>query len=356
MCDEGLQATVLAVGMAIDSRLLVHALDRSPDGVLIVDIDGVIHFANASVARMAGREPEEFVGRSVDELVPESLRPAHREHRRSFAENPSQRAMGSGLELMLLRRDRTLVPVEISLSPLEHDGERYVIAAVRDVSDRMESQRRLAAANEQLTLVSERARIGRDLHDVVLQHLYGTGLSVQAVAALAEGELAERLDATIDDIDRIISEVRTIVFTLGTSGTASGSGDGSFGQELADVMAQASRVLGFTPSLRLDGPVETAITPEIRTEMVASMREALGNVARHAKAARVEVLVELSGQHVTMRVSDDGVGPPPDLAAAYRGGHGLANLRSRAASLGGSCALTAGSRRGSVLVWTVPFA
>ncbi len=355
MPARGPRATVRGVGTALDSQLLVHALDRSPDGVLIVDIDGVIHFANASIGSMAGRAAEEFVGRSVDELVPESLRPAHREHRRAFADSPSQRPMGSGLELMLLRRDGTLVPVEISLSPLEHGGDRYVIAAVRDVTERIEGQRRLAAANEQLTLVSERARIGRDLHDVVLQHLYGTGLSLQAVAATAEGDLAERLDGVVDDIDRIISEVRTIVFTLGTSGSASSGADGSFGQELADVMAQASRVLGFTPALRLEGPVESALAPEIRTEMVASMREALGNVARHAEASRVEVLVELAGGQVTMRVTDNGKGPPADLAGAYRGGHGLTNLRSRASSLGGSCALTAGPGSGAVLIWSVPY-
>ncbi|MEX2625939.1 MAG: PAS domain S-box protein [Ilumatobacteraceae bacterium] len=342
------------MGTALDSELLVHALDRSPDGVLVVDIDGIIHFANASIAAMAGRTSEEFVGRSVDELVPEALRSAHREHRRAFAESPSQRPMGSGLELMLLRRDGTLLPVEISLSPFDHDGSKYVIAAVRDVTERIESQRRLAAANEQLTLVSERARIGRDLHDVVLQHLYGTGLTLQAVAAAADGDLSDRLEGVIDDIDRIISEVRTIVFTLGTSGSASGRADGSLGQDLADVMAQSSRVLGFTPSLRLDGPVESAVTDEIRTEMVASMREALGNVARHAEASRVEVLVELSADQLTMRVTDNGTGPPADLASAYRGGHGLTNLRSRASSLGGSCALTAAPAGGAVLIWSVP--
>jgi two-component system, NarL family, sensor histidine kinase DevS len=350
-------STVIAVNPTLDSALLIHAVDRSPDGVLIVDFDGVIHFANASIARLAGRPAEEFVGRSVDELVPESLRPAHRAHRQSFAASPDQRPMGAGIELTLRRQDGLLVPVEISLSPLEHDGQRYVIAAVRDVTERVESHRRLAAANEQLTLASERARIGRDLHDVVLQHLYGTGLSVQAAAMSpdASPDLTTKLEAIVDDVDRIISEVRTIVFTLGTSGAGTGSPDGPLGQELADVMAQANRVLGFTPSFRLEGPVESVITDDVRTEMVASMREALGNVARHATASTAEVLLELDGNHLVMRVSDNGVGPPADLAQAYRGGHGLANLRSRAASLGGSCALTSGPSGGAVLLWTVPF-
>jgi len=334
----------------LDSGLLVHALDRSPDGMLIVGRDGVIHFANMAISNLTGRPAEEFFGRSVEELVPETLRAAHREHRRSFMARPSQRSMGSGLDLTLLRRDGSMVPVEVSLSPLVHDGTEYVIAAVRDVSDRIDNQRRLALANEQLALAGERARIGRDLHDVVLQHLYGMGLSVQAIAASADDEVKERLETAIDEVDRIISEVRTIVFTLGTSAS-----HGNLGQELADVMAQSSRVLGFTPALRLEGPLESVITEEIRAEMVASMREAIGNVARHAGASKVVVTVEISEGHVVMKVADNGSGPPPDLARAYSGGHGLANLRSRAASLGGSCALTAGPNEGAVLIWNVPF-
>ena len=150
-----------------------------------------------------------------------------------------------------------------------------MIAAVRDISDRLEGQRRLTAANEQLALVGERADRPR-LHDVVLQHLYGMGLSVQAIATSADAT-AEKLEAVVDEVDQIISEVRTIVFTLGLRGRR-----GALGQELTDVVAQASRVLGFTPALRIEGPVETLLSDEVRTEMVASMREALGNVARHA--------------------------------------------------------------------------
>ena len=333
----------------IDSALLAHAVDQAPDGVLIVGGDGQIRFANTSIAKMVGRPPTDLIGVSVDELLPESIRAAHREHRRTYAAHPSQRAMGSGLELEMRRDDGTLLPVEVSLSPLEHAGDQYVIAAVRDVSDRIENQKRLATANEQLSLAGERARIGRDLHDVVLQHLYGMGLGVQAIAATAP-EVADELEAVIDDVDRIISEVRTIVFTLGTA-----SQHGTLGQELADVMAQSSRVLGFTPSLRLEGPVESVISEEIRLEMVASMREALGNVARHAQATRAEVIVQLQDSCVTMRICDDGVGPPPQLSQAYAAGHGLNNLRSRAASLGGSCALTAGPERGAVLIWSIPY-
>lgn len=326
--------------------MLLHAVERAPDGVLIVDEIGTIVYANRSMLEMSGYPDLE--GRSVDELVPEALRRQHVELRHHYQHDPTQRPMGAGLQLAMRRKDGQDVPVEISLSPFEHGG-RYVITAVRDVSDRLEAQRRLNAAHEQLALVAERERIGRDLHDVVLQHLYGMGLTVQAIAAGANEGVAGRLDEVVADVDRIISEVRTIVFTLGTAGAR-----GALGQELADVVAQASRVLGFTPSLRLEGPVDSVLSPEVRTEMIASMREALGNVARHAKASEAQVLVAVDDGQVVMTVSDDGVGPPSD-ARELQGGHGLNNLRQRAMAFGGECTLARRDVSGAVLRWSVPF-
>ncbi len=339
--------TVSGVSETRDHPLLTHAVDFAPDGVLIVDNDGTIVYANRSMLQLAGAE--DLVGRNVDELVPDGVRRRHHNLRRDYTRTPTRRPMGAGLELSLQRLDGVQVPVEISLSPFEL-GRDYVICAVRDISERLENQQRLAVANEQLALVSERERIGRDLHDVVLQHLYGMGLSVQATSVGADEATAAKLESIIDDIDRIISEVRTIVFTLGSAGHR-----GALGQELADVMAQASRVLGFTPALRMDGPVESALSDEVRTEMVASMREALGNVARHANATWAQVQVELVGDQVVMSVADNGQGPPTD-EAKLRGGHGLANLQSRAAAFGGDCTLSAGNGgRGAVLRWSAPY-
>jgi signal transduction histidine kinase len=142
------------------------------------------------------------------------------------------------------------------------------------------------------------------------------------------------------------------VFTLGPGGRR-----GALGQELADVVAQASRVLGFTPSLRVDGPVETLLGDEVRTEMMASMREALGNVARHARASQATVVVEIVDDRVVMTVTDNGVGPPPDEATKL-GGHGLNNLISRASAFGGSCTLEPrdpAEGPGAVLRWTARY-
>jgi two-component system, NarL family, sensor histidine kinase DevS len=337
------------VNPGIDAALLAHAVELSPDGVLIVDRQGTIVYANQSICDLSGHNS--LVGTNVDSLVPHGLRHHHAELRHRYATHPTRRPMGAGLELALLRRDGTTVPVEISLSPFEH-GDSFVVVAVRDITDRLDNQRRLVLAHEQLSLVTERARIGRDLHDVVLQHLYGMGLSAQAIATSADPVSAAKLEAVVDDVDRIISEVRTIVFTLGPAGRS-----GALGQDLADVVAQASRVLGFTPALRVEGPVDTLLSDEVRTEMVASMREALGNVARHAHASQAWVMIEIVDDEVVMSVVDNGVGPPDD-ESSVRAGNGLNNLSARAAVFGGTCVL---SRRdpsaghGSVLRWTAHF-
>jgi PAS domain S-box-containing protein len=338
------------VSTSVDPALLSHTVDRAPDGVLIVDGHGTIRYANESMYRVAACADGSLVGRNVDELVPEGVRARHAGLRESFARRPTQRPMGSGLALSLQREDGSLVPVEISLSPLEHGGDRFVIAAVRDVTERRENQRRLALANEQLALLDERERIGRDLHDVVLQHLYGMGLTVQAIASRAGGDTGGRLEHVVDEIDKVISEVRTIVFTLGTSNSV-----GNLGQELADVMAQSSRVLGFTPSLRLEGPVESVLSDDIRGELVTTMREGLGNVARHARASEAAVVVQVDDGHVTLTVADNGVGPPPASSGGGTAGHGLPSLKARARALGGTCTLEPATPTGAELRWTVPF-
>ncbi len=326
--------------------IAAHVLESSPDGVLVVERGGRIAYANRSMHDLAGASS--LVGQNVDELVPDAVRDRHRHLRRSYEADPKQRSMGSGLELQLRRADGAEVPVEISLSPFDDGTGAHVIAAVRDVTERRENDRRLALANEQLALVAERERIGRDLHDVVLQRLYGTGLSTQAIAAACDDVIAGRLATVVEEIDRIISEVRTIVFTLGTSGR------GTLRQELADIVAQSRRVLGFAPSLRVDGPVESVLSDEIVPEMLASMREALGNVARHAAATSVDISIVVDGDSVVMTVIDDGVGPP-DPVVQPRHGNGLLNLRARASMLGGICRLGPGQSRGSVLSWSVPF-
>lgn len=332
---------------ALSPRLLELVFAEAPDAILVIDGDGRIVAANESAEQLTGYAASEISGATVETLIPIEVRSRHVTLRETAQRNRVERPMNSSMTLSLVRVDGTFVPVEVALTAIG-DGAGSYIAVVRDVTERVQITDRLAFSEQVALLAQERERIARDLHDTVLQRLFGLGLELQALGMRADEPIAGRLNSAVDEIDLVIREVRSAVFTLGSAHR-----EGSFGQELGILIAQASRLLGFTPHVRLDGPVEVAITPEIRAELVASMREALGNVARHAAATEAHVEVSASDR-ITMSITDNGRG----LVDAERveRGNGLRNLRHRAALLGGTCDVHTRSEGGTELIWTAPLA
>lgn len=129
-------------------RKLLHA---APDAILEVNPEGRITLLNEAVERMFGYSRAELLGLNVESLVPASMRGGHAQHRASYANRPNTRPMGTGLELQGQRKDGSLFPVEISLSPNWIEGSLHVIASVRDITERKAVEDRLRALREQYT-------------------------------------------------------------------------------------------------------------------------------------------------------------------------------------------------------------
>jgi PAS domain S-box-containing protein len=345
-CFYGASSIVPGVSPEIALDIAAAVAEHSPDGMAVVDSSGIIVFANPRMSELTRYPISALTGLSIDVLVPTTIRGHHAGLRHDFAAAGEARPIGRGGTLSMIRRDGTSLPVEIALAPVMVEGELLVVAAVRDVTERLELERQARTTSELLALADERDRIARDLHDTVLQRLFGLGLELQAAAMRAEPAVSDRLESAVDEIDRIIRDIRTTVFTLGAARR-----HGSLGQELSDVIAQAKRVLGFSPALRIDGPVESLVADDIRVELIASLREALGNVARHAHAREALVVLRCD-DHVELRVADDGVGLPDGFQPGV--GNGLRNLAARAARLGGTCAIENRPVGGAVLTWRVP--
>lgn len=201
---------------------------------------------------------------------------------------------------------------------------------------------------QQLELVEERTRIARDLHDHVIQRLFGAGLALQSASGLADPVLAARITEQVDAIDAAISEIRTAVFALQSRPAAARTG---LRHRVLDVAAEAGPALGWSPRLGFVGAVDLYVGDDLADDVVAVVREALANVVRHAHAARGDVRIELGGGRLVVTVEDDGVGLPEILERSS----GTGNLAERAAARGGTFALGAASPRGTRLEWSIPF-
>ena len=202
-----------------------------------------------------------------------------------------------------------------------------------------------------LAVYEDRDRIARDLHDLVIQRLFATGMQLQGAlrAPGLDDAVRDRMSQAVDEMDEIIREIRQTIFALHEPSV--GPSTGLRGRILRET-EQAASLLGFEPSVSFSGVIDAMVTDATADHLIAALREALTNVARHAHARRVEVVVEVIGSEVVLVVTDDGIGVSADGAGRRSG---VANLDARAIGLGGSCALERVSDIGGTrLSWRVP--
>jgi len=198
----------------------------------------------------------------------------------------------------------------------------------------------------ELALLQDRERIARDLHDTVIQRLFATGLSLQGLSRLAKDtEVADRIQQAVDDLDDTIRDIRGAIFAL----QAHERGEQSLRVMVLALASEAIPALGFEPRVHFDGPVDSAIRGELSEHLLATLRELLSNVTKHARATAVDIYLRV-GVDVSLSVVDNGVG----ISSERKGGHGLRNLRQRARSLGGKLTVEPVEERGTVATWRVP--
>ncbi|MCS0601659.1 GAF domain-containing protein [Streptomyces sp. LP11] len=210
---------------------------------------------------------------------------------------------------------------------------------------------------ERLAVFEDRDRIARDLHDVVIQRLFATGLMLEgAQHRSVVPEVREGVGKAVDELDVTIQEIRTAIFALQQGPAQPPSG---LRTRVLREINTAAVPLGFKPAHRFTGPVDTAVGDLTGKNLIAALREALSNAFRHAGATRIEVVVDatvtladgLPGVRLT--VADDGVG----IAEGGRRS-GLRNLARRAESLGGASRLEPGvgeNGGGTTVVWEAPY-
>ncbi|WP_432099814.1 sensor histidine kinase [Streptomyces sp. WAC 04229] len=242
-------------------------------------------------------------------------------------------------------------------------GERPFTRTERALGDRFAAQAGLALMmadaqrdRERLAVYEDRDRIARDLHDLVIQRLFATGMMLESAQRRATApEVRDGVGGAVDELDVTIQEIRSAIFALRQPAEA----PAGLRTRLLREITMAAVPLGFTPAHRFVGPVDTAVGELTGKNLIAALRETLSNAFRHAHATRIEVAVDAKATlpdgrpGVRLTVADDGVGIP-------QGGRrsGLHNLERRAETVGGTSRLGPGigpDGGGTTVWWEAPY-
>lgn len=321
MEDTGSLAVEIAVGMDAEAhRGLVLPMDKSLMGLAFSSAEPVTS-ADVSQDERVSPEPPRFAGLGPAVAVPIG----------------TGEAGARGVVLLARKAGRPVFTVT-------ETETLQAFAAQAAVAMELAERRKDA---EEVAVLKDRDRIARDLHDLAIQRLFATGMTLQSAGRFIEhGEAGERVARAVDDLDETIKIIRSAIFGLRTR---DGAGEAGLRARTVRVVGEAAPVLGFAPSVRMEGLLDTDVPKEIADHVVAVLSESLTNIARHARAARTEVVLATDGREVRLSVTDNGVGIAPGGRRS-----GLRNLAERAEQLGGRLELGEADGGGTVLRWQVP--
>ena len=298
-------------------------LEWAPGAVIIADPAGTIELVNAEASAMFGYGRDELLGERVEKLIPERFRAGHPAHRTRYLAAPRTRPMGSGLELLGLRKDGSEFPIDIMLATLETEDGTVVTTVIRDVTEARRTEESLRNALEREREAAERLRAIDAMKDSFLEavsHELRTPLAAVLGFALTlsrddvefpperRREMLARLVGGAQKLDRLLSDL------LDLDRLARGILEPH--RRPVELRSLVLRVVEETPAVA-DRAVETD-PPEIVADLDGPkveriLENLLTNAARHTPAgSRIWVEVERSNDGVVLHVDDEGPGVPPE--------------------------------------------
>jgi two-component system sensor histidine kinase DevS len=335
---------------AVRERRFRSLLESAPDAIVIVDHSGAIVMANQEVTRVFGYAPGELVGRPVDVLVPDALRAAHSGHRAAYHGSPATRPMAASLSLTARRKDGSVFPAEISLSPLDSEGGILVTSVIRDITERRRANEERERLRSEAETERQRTRIAMDLHDGIIQSIYAAGLNLEAASSDLVDNPAEvpgRIDRAIGQLNDTITDIRNYIMELRPT---------RFSGEIAESL------MGLAHEFRVNSQIETSIdvapnlpplSPEGGSALFHIAKESLNNIRKHAAATSVAVSLRLRDGVVSLVIADDGTGFDASIERPEQH-NGLRNMASRARAAGGTLNVISTPRAGTRIRVDIP--
>jgi PAS domain S-box-containing protein len=347
-----------------ESEVRLEAIMRSAmDAIITIDADQRIVLCNLAAEKMFGCTPDQAIGAPLDRFIPERFHAAHRAHIERFGRTgETSRRMGLQTALWALRADGTEFPIEASISQATVGGRKLLTVILRDITERTRAEQEVRRAHAELRELaqamhevreSERTRIARELHDELGQALTALKMDVDLLGetiARDRTDLLERtdvmrelLDSTVATTRRISADLRPLVLD--------DLGLGAAAEWLAQTFSQRTHV---PCDLNVDVACAQLGEPHA-SALFRILQETLTNVSKHARAKRVEVRLERSGDDAVLTVVDDGVGMDPAARPNPRS-FGLRGIGERVMLLGGDVKITSRPGAGMALVVRIPLA
>jgi PAS domain S-box-containing protein len=341
-------------------------IESAMDAIITIDEAQRVILFNTAAERMFGYSAADALGQSLDRFIPARFRAAHRAHVRVFEDTGvTSRAMGKLGDLLALRADGKEFPIEASISQTEVDGAKLFTVILRDISERKETEERLSRSESQLRALAARLqrareeegmRIARELHDQLGRCLTSIKMELlwieKTVSRRSAGDdlhpinektrtMLEAIDETVNVVRRISTELRPgILDDLGLPAAVE--------WQAKDFQRRSgiSCILNITEE-------ELEISRDQATAFFRIFQEILTNVARHSRAEKIWVQLELRNGIVSLEVEDDGVGISPD-AIEQPDSLGLAGMRERAAIFGGQVEIAGMPGKGTTVIVRMP--
>ncbi|WP_282702309.1 PAS domain-containing sensor histidine kinase [Streptomyces sp. CC219B] len=322
---------------------LAAIVASSDDAMLSLDPDCRVRTWNPGARHLFGHTEQDITGRPVDILMPHAAGAPFR----AVVEQIRSDRRAESYECRWRRADGSEVDVAVTVSAMRDTDGTLIgyCATARDITQQLAARAELAAARADREVMAERDRIARDLHDMIIQRVFGAGLALQSTAARLPQPEADRVHSVIDELDATIRELRTTIFDLHQPTQKAAS----LRAQVLDETAAARERLGFVPAVEFTGPVDAALPDATAAHLLAVLREALSNAARHAQASVVTVTVR-ADSHLLLEVTDNGRGLDPAVTRSS----GLTNLRRRAEKLGGTFDIAGPATGGCRLRWRIP--
>jgi PAS domain S-box-containing protein len=323
-------------------------IDHTPIAIVVAALDGQIVLVNAAAERLFGYEGGELHGESVDRLVPRAGRDRHRRQRAAYHYRKGATGpIGSLRQLVGIRKDGGLVPVEIHLTQLPSAGDPLTMASIIDLTER----RRLEQAVVESATRTQQ-RIGSDLHDGLGQQLTAVSFLIQAIRNARQQDPVEFADA-LQDVSKLISDAIAATRELSAGLAPPGLADDGLGVALRRLASTLMKTSATRIQAHVRGTRSAGLPEDIATHLYRIAQEACANAVKHSRAALVEVDLTFATGEIRLTIADDGDGIPTE---SRRPGLGLHTMKFRATAIGAALTIESRDGGGTLISCSLPLA